>query len=378
MTDDIAVRLAMAPVRQRLPRPRVEGLAGQVAAQVRRLGPCGQACMSVAVTAGSRGISAMPLILGAVVSSLKEMGAKPYVVSAMGSHGGGTVEGQRHLLAHLGVTEESVGAPLRVTSEAVAVGTTEGGHVLYADGEAVKADAILPVNRIKAHTAFQADLASGLFKMLTVGLGKAPGAAQVHKLAAPGIFGAIVEMGRLALGAPSRHRGPRHHRERLRGDGPRRASASSRDGGAGKGAAEVQPNLPALPARTLDLLIVDEMGKDFSGTGMDTNIIGRWRVEGIPEPEFPRIGRIVALRLSRGSEGNANGIGLADFTTRKLANAIDWTPTLMNVRTTGFGSAPSARLPWGATGKPSGGPWRAWRPRPTPRSRRRAYGTPCT
>jgi hypothetical protein len=327
----------MARVRQRFPRPRIDDLRAEIAAKMERLAPSIRPGMSVAITAGSRGINEIPFILGTVVSVLKGMGARPYLVSAMGSHGGGTPEGQRNLLAHLGITEESVGAPLRVTSEAVAVGTTESGHVLYADAEAVKADAILPVNRIKAHTAFQDNLASGLFKMLTVGLGKTPGATQVHKLSSTGIFRAIVEMGRLAL-------------ERL----PVIGGLAVIENGYEETALielllpfEMESReqelleyakglLPALPVDRLDLLIVEEMGKNFSGTGMDTNIIGRWKAKGIPEPEFPSIGRIAVLRLSGASEGNANGIGLADITTRKLVEAIDWTATLMNVRTTGF------------------------------------------
>jgi hypothetical protein len=337
MRDDLEGSLSMARVRQRLPRPRVEALSEEIAAKMERLAPYVRPGMSVAVTAGSRGINAIPLVLRTVVSALSGMGARPYLVSAMGSHGGETAEGQRNLLAHLGITEESVGAPLRVTSDAEAVGTTESGHVLYADAEALKADAILPVNRIKVHTAFQDNLASGLFKMLTVGLGKGPGARQVHKLSTSGICRAIVEMGRLAL-------------ERLPVIG---GLAIIENGYEETALVEVllpsemerreqelleyaRDILPALPVRRLDLLIVEEMGKNFSGTGMDTNVIGRWKAEGIPEPEFPKIGRIVVLRLSAASEGNANGIGLADVTTRELALAIDWMPTLTNVRTTGL------------------------------------------
>jgi hypothetical protein len=265
------------------------------------------------------------------------MGAEPYLVSAMGSHGGGTAEGQRTLLEHLGVTSQSVGAPLRVTSEARIVGTTERGSVLYIDGEALKADAILLVNRIKPHTAFQDDLASGLFKMLTVGLGKVPGATQVHKLSSRGMFRSIVEMGRLGLerlpvigGLAIIENG---HEETARLE---LLLPAEMEQGEQELLKYAQGLLPILPVKRLDLLIVDEMGKDFSGTGMDTNVIGRWKAKGIREPRFPKIGRIVVLRLSKASEGNANGLGLADVATRKLVDAIDWTPTLMNVRTTGF------------------------------------------
>jgi len=337
MKEDAMGNLSMVRVRQRLPRPRIDGLREEVAARMGRLAPSVKPGMSVAITAGSRGINEIPLILRTVASVLKDMGAKPYLVSAMGSHGGGTAEGQRSLLAHLGITEESVGVPLRVTSEAVAVGKTEGGHVLYIDGEALKADAILPVNRVKAHTAFQNVLASGLFKMLTVGLGKVPGAEQVHKLSTAGIYRAIVEMGRLALSSLPVIGGlavvENGYEETAAVELLLPSEMESREKELLKYAGSL---LPALPAARLDLLIVEEMGKNFSGTGMDTNVIGRWKAKGIAEPQFPKIGRIVVLRLSKASEGNANGIGLADVTTRKLVEAIDWTPTLMNVRTTGL------------------------------------------
>jgi hypothetical protein len=327
----------MVKVRQHLPRPRIDDVGSAIFTEIRKLAPSIRSGMSVAITAGSRGINQIPFILKTVASCLREMGAEPFVVSAMGSHGGGTAEGQRNLLEHLGITEDTVGAPLRITSEAVTVGTTENGHVLYADGEAFKADAILPVNRIKIHTAFQDNLASGIFKMLTVGLGKGAGATQVHKLSSSGMFRAIVEMGRMALeklpvigGLAIIENG---YEETARIELLMPYEIEQREQELLKYAESV---MPALPVRQLDLLIVEEMGKNFSGTGMDTNIIGRWKVKDIAEPDFPKIGRIVVLRLSEASEGNANGIGLADVTTRKLVEAIDWTPTLMNVRTTGF------------------------------------------
>jgi hypothetical protein len=265
------------------------------------------------------------------------MGAKPFLVAAMGSHGGGTVEGQAHVLSHLGISEETIGAPLHITAEAVAVGVTSGGHTLYLDSEAYKADAILPVNRVKPHTAFQDKLASGLFKMLTVGLGKVPGATQVHKLSSPGMYASIVEMGRLALAKL-----PILGGLAIVENGYEETAwveallPSEMEEGEKKLLQYASGLLPRLPVNYLDVLIVDEMGKNFSGTGMDTNVIGRWKATGLPEPKAPTIRRIVVLNLSKESHGNANGLGLADVTTRKLVNSIDWNATLMNVRTTGF------------------------------------------
>lgn len=330
-------QLALAKIRQHFPRPRIDHVGAAIEQQMQRIAPGVRPGMSVAITAGSRGITGIRSILKSVVDSLRAMGAHPFLVSAMGSHGGGTPEGQTHVLHHLGIDENTVGAPLRITSDAVAVGTTPGGHILYVDKKALQADAIFAANRVKPHTAFQDDLASGLFKMLTVGLGKVPGATQVHKLSSSGMYSAIVEMGRLALeklpvlGGLAIVENGYEETARIESFLP-----AEMEEGEKKLLQYATGLLPRLPVQQLDVLIIEEMGKNFSGTGMDTNVIGRWKATGIPEPEWPKIKRIVVLGLSRESHGNANGLGLADVTTRKLVEAIDWDATLMNVRTTGF------------------------------------------
>jgi hypothetical protein len=330
-------QLALAKIRQHFPRPRIEDVAAAIEQQMQRFAPGVRQGMSIAVTAGSRGITGIPLILRTIVDSLRSMGAEPFIVAAMGSHGGGTAEGQTQVLHHLGINEKAVGAPLRITSEAVAAGVTEGGHTLYVDKEALRADAIFAVNRVKLHTAFQDKLASGLFKMLTVGLGKVHGAGQVHKLSSSGIYPSIVEMGRLAL-----ERLPVLGGLALVENGYEETAwveallPAEMEEGEKKLLQYAAGLLPRLPVRQLDVLIVDEMGKNFSGTGMDTNVIGRWKAKDFPEPEWPRIGRIVVLRLSKESHGNANGLGLADVTTKQLVETIDWNATLMNVQATGF------------------------------------------
>src|SRR5512139_1004546 len=192
-------RLRLAPVIQNFPRPRVRDVEAETAAEMRRLLPFVRPGMHVAVTAGSRGIAGIAAVLRTVARGLREMGGEPFFVSAMGSHGGGTESGQREILRHLGITEESLGAPLRVTTQAVEIGTIADGRKLYADAEAAKAGALVVVNRVKPHTAFREGLASGLFKMLAVGLGKVPGATEVHRRGSAGIYTAVLEMGRLAL-----------------------------------------------------------------------------------------------------------------------------------------------------------------------------------
>jgi hypothetical protein len=330
-------RLKMARVRQHFARPRVEDVGREIASQMRRLAGAIRPSMSVAVTAGSRGINSIPFILRTVVESLRSMGAEPFIISTMGSHGGGTAAGQENLLRHLGITEESVGAPLRITSETVEVGATPNGRVLYADAEAAKADAIFVVNRIKPHTAFQDNLASGLYKMITVGLGKVPGATQVHQYGSGEIYSALLELGRMALaklpiiGGLAIVENSLDETARLEVVLPQEMETRECDLlGYATGL------LPRLPVEELDLLIIEEIGKNFSGTGMDTNVVGRWKGVDVKGPITPQIQRVIVLRLSEQSEGNANGIGLADFTTRKLVEAIDWKATLTNVRTTGF------------------------------------------
>jgi len=327
----------MARVRQRFARPRIEDVEMEIMGQMLRFAGMVRPGMTVAVTAGSRGINGIPLILRTVVHALREMGARPFIVATMGSHGGGTPEGQKNLLRHLGITEESVGAPLRMTSDTIQVGITEKGRILYADAEAAKADGIFIVNRIKPHTAFQDNLASGLFKMITVGLGKVPGATQVHNFGSLEIYSAMVELGRMALqklpilGGLAIIENSLDETARL--DAVLPGEMEEREMDLLKYAAGL---LPRLPLETLDMVIVEEMGKNFSGTGMDTNVIGRWKGVEVSMPIRPEIKRVVVLRLSPASEGNANGIGLVDYTTRKLVDAIDWKATLMNVQTTGF------------------------------------------
>jgi hypothetical protein len=330
-------RLAMARVRQDFPRPLVEDVEAEVISQMQRLRDVVRPGLSVAVSAGSRGINDIALILRTVVRCLRSFGAEPFVFASMGSHGGGTPTGQTNLLHHLGITEQTVEAPFRITSESVQVGTTESGHILFADAEAARADAVFIVNRIKPHTAFRDRLASGLIKMLTVGMGKVPGASQVHRLGSAGIYPAIVEMGRLCLEKMPVMGGLAIIENSLEETAKIEVLLPS----------EIEPGekrlleyawqlLPGLPLKELDVLIIDEIGKNYSGTGMDTNVVGRWKDIGLKGPVSPQIGRIVVLRLSSASEGNANGIGLADFTTRKLVESIDWKVTLTNVRTTGF------------------------------------------
>ncbi len=327
----------MAPVRIAFPRPRVADTRAAVRDALEALHLGDLRGRRIAVTAGSRGIREIVAVLSTVVSWLSHRGALPLVVAAMGSHGGATSDGQRALLAQLGITPESVGAPVLTDMDTVEVGRTSRGLVVYCDRNAALADGILVVNRIKPHTAFAEPFGSGLLKMLAVGLGKAPGAAQIHRQGPTHMAEAIDDIARVVLvrgkvlGGVALIENAYEETAVVEGIPPARIPPREREL-----FVDAHRLMPRLPVDELDMLVVDEMGKDYSGTGMDVNVIGRWRLPGMPEPGSPRIRRIVALRLSAASEGNAQGVGLADVVTTRLVGAIDPVTTYVNNITSTF------------------------------------------
>ena len=322
--------IQLAPVRQSVSEQQVDNVSAAVwnglnaVALSERVRPG----MRVAVAVGSRGISCYREVVKAVVETLQALGAEPFLVPAMGSHGGGTAEGQHEVLVGYGMAD--LGVPILSSLEVKQIGET-GGMPIYWDRHAAEADAVIPVNRVKAHTAFRADHESGLCKIMTIGLGKKRGAATLHAhdagtaipLAAqvilknmPVVAGvAIVENGRHAAADIAVLPGERIFQEEPRL--LRQAKALQ----------------PSIPFDDLDLLVVHEMGKNISGTGMDTNIIGMWRRNGGPrEPNF----RVLAvLDLTPDSHGNASGVGLADLIPERLRAKIDWHATYTNCLTAG-------------------------------------------
>ena len=322
--------IQLAPVRQSVSEQQVDNVSAAVwnglnaVALSERVRPG----MRVAVAVGSRGISCYREVVKAVVETLQALGAEPFLVPAMGSHGGGTAEGQHEVLVGYGMAD--LGVPILSSLEVKQIGET-GGMPIYWDRHAAEADAVIPVNRVKAHTAFRADHESGLCKIMTIGLGKKRGAATLHAhdagtaipLAAqvilknmPVVAGvAIVENGRHAAAEIAVLPGERIFQEEPRL--LRQAKALQ----------------PSIPFDDLDLLVVHEMGKNISGTGMDTNIIGMWRRNGGPrEPNF----RVLAvLDLTPDSHGNASGVGLADLIPERLRAKIDWHATYTNCLTAG-------------------------------------------
>jgi hypothetical protein len=268
---------------------------------------------------------------------LRSAGATPFLVPAMGSHGGGTAEGQVEVLASLGVTEPIVRCPILSSMEVVQLGTTDDGLPVYLDRNAAGADGIVVINRVKKHTDFHGEIESGLMKMICIGLGKKAQADLVHSYGAPGLrkYVPLVAQVTLAkapilLGIATLENGYEETAE------IHVFEASAIEDGEKRLLRKNKRTYPMLPFDRLDLLIVDRIGKDVSGTGMDTNVIGRIRIPGEPEPDRPRIRTIVALSLTEASHGNAVGVGLADLISQRLRDQIDAAAMAVNVITSGF------------------------------------------
>ena len=329
----------IARVRQIHDQPEVDDVPGAVALAIRssriasRVKPGG----SIALTVGSRGIAGIGPIARAAVGALQGMGFAPFVVAAMGSHGGGTAEGQRALLAELGFTETSVGCPIRSEMETATVGTNSFGLPIHFDRNALGADGIVLLNRIKPHTSFTGRYESGLLKMLTIGLGKHQGAEQVHKLGLPGLRKLLPEVGAFLM-----EKTPVAFGVALLENAEEKTARVV--GVEPEDLLEVEPRLldearklmARLPFDQIDVLVVGELGKNYSGTGLDPNVIGRQRVETMPDLPRPVVTRLAVLDLSAETRGNATGIGLADLTTSRLVAAIDPKPMRVNCMTSNF------------------------------------------
>ncbi len=330
---------AMVLCRQEFPRQTVGDPAKELAELIQSSWLAQEIMpgQSVAITAGSRGIAAIDRMMKALVHSLKEMGAKPFVINAMGSHGGATKTGQTKVLRSLGITEQTVGCPVKVSMNVEKIGELENGFTVFFDSNALHADHIIVMNRIKAHTSVTGPVQSGLCKMCTVGLGKVKGAAQLHRYG-PSLMGRIIQdvasfvAGRTpiaaGLGIVENAYGEVAKLELVRPDSFPETDARL--------LVESMRLKARLPVSALDLLVVEEMGKRHSGTGLDTNVIGRLRISGEAEPSKPRIERIAVLSLDASSHGNAQGVGLADLITHRLFKEIDLTITYKNILTSTY------------------------------------------
>lgn len=330
--------LRLAPVTIRFPRPVVDDVAAatrDAVAEVlatRTLAPGSE----IGITLGSRGIANIAVIAGAAIDALKAQGHRPFVIPAMGSHGGATAEGQRNLLAHYGLTTEALGVPIRDAMDARSLGTTPEGVEAFIAETGWDSDGVLLLNRVKPHTDFKGPLESGLAKMCAIGLGKYEGARASH----PQVFGIglgnairaaagrIIESGKI-IGGVAILENAYHETAKI--------EAVPLDGFFAheeRLLAEAKALMGRLPLDEIDVLLFDRMGKNISGTGLDTNIIGRSTygyVQGQPwERGMPTVHRIIVRDVADESNGNAMGMGLVDFVPRRFAKKVNEEVTMLN------------------------------------------------
>jgi hypothetical protein len=322
-------------VRQTFPAPRVDDISGEVRAQLERLalGPRVRPGQSVAITAGSRGIANIHLVLRAIVEHLKGLGLAPLVVPAMGSHGGGTAEGQRRVIESYGITEEFLGCPIRAGMETVVVCRTPEGLPVHFDRHAYQADHVLICNRVKPHTRFVGELESGLMKMLLIGLGKCAGAEVYHRAIQDYTFGQIVR----SVAAEVIHKchilagvaiveNAYDQTARIAAVAPEEFEAREKEL-----LVLARAWMPRLPFARVDLLLIDEIGKNISGTGLDTNVVGRkFDDHKAVAGEVPQVKLIAVRGLTAATHGNAVGLGLAEFCKSQVVREMDFAATRLN------------------------------------------------
>lgn len=337
-------------VEQHFDAPRVDDIPAAVRRALERSGLLNrvQPGASVAVGVGSRGVRNIAIIARAVVDCLHEAGAKPFVFPAMGSHGGATAEGQRGILAELGVTEETVGAEIRSSMEVRQIGQIPGGPALYQDANAAAADCALLINRVKPHTDFRSHIESGLAKMAVIGMGKQHGASVIHAYGGAG-FQRFLEPAARIYEANTNLIGGIAVIENACDETAEIHGLLASEIGAQREAellVRAKSLMASLPFPEIDVLVVRHLGKNISGTGMDTNIIGRLMIPRQPE-HFGDIdiAVIALLDITPQSHGNAAGIGLANVMTARLLKKIDWAATYTNSVTSGIFGMQRVNMP---------------------------------
>jgi hypothetical protein len=330
-------------IRQQFERPLVADVRAEVLNELARiqLNKRVQRGQSVAITAGSRGIANIAGIIRAAVDYFKSLGAKPFIIPAMGSHGGGTPEGQRRILADYGITEKSCGCAIRDRMATLIIDHTDEGVPVHFSREARKADHVLVVGRVKLHTELLGKFQSGLMKMMLIGLGKHEGAKVYHRAfhdysldqIVKSVGRRVIKKGRIVAGlgiVENAYDETAAIRAALPGDietCEQELLALS------------QKWMPRLPFKQADILLIDEIGKDISGCGMDTNVVGRKYHEHRPaRKEFPKITRIVVRGLTEKTKGNATGLGKSEFCLTRVVKQMDKHVTWVNVTTAGYPS----------------------------------------
>ena len=330
----------MAKVKQIFDQPEITDISGKIREELynKNLRARVKPGQRIAVTAGSRGISNIPLIIKIIIEELKAVGTEPFVLAAMGSHGGATPEGQNEVLESLGITEESVGAPIEASMEVDIIGSLPGGIDVYLSRIAMEADGIFVVGRIKPHTDFKGEIESGLLKMLAIGLGNQKGAEMIHWHRYDGYHRVLPESGKLIAEKVNIIMGlglmenAHHHTAMIKALLPEEFYDEEL-----VLLEKAKDMLPRLPFKDIDVLIVEEIGNNISGVGMDTNVTGKFWMPNEHDTRAPEIKKIAVLDLTEETHGNAIGIGLADVTTRRAFEKIDHHQTYVNCLTQGSG-----------------------------------------
>jgi len=326
---------ALIRVEQQFSRERIDNIRSEVLAQLGQMEDAVRPGDKIAIAVGSRGIANLALIVRTVVDWVKSRQGEPFIVPAMGSHGGGVAKEQEKILERLGITRSRVGAPIKSSMETVTLPQGEGEHPVYMDRNAYEADGTIVINRVKVHGDFFGEIESGLMKMCAIGLGKHKLALQIHGRGINRLEAEFVKAARRMIKTANIRLGiavlenAYHETMIIKALPPDRFEEEEK-----KLLRIYKSIMPRLPVDELDILIVDEIGKDVSGAGMEPKIVGRLR-SGFKEPEKPKIRYIVTTDLTDASCGNACGVGLADFITRKLLNKIDLDSTNENVITSG-------------------------------------------
>src|ERR1043165_3190500 len=323
----------LAHVAQLLPRDHIDDVRAETKQRLLQSGFLNslKPDARIAITAGSRGMGGFVELIAGIVDAVKATGGQPFIIPAMGSHGGATEAGQTEILQRLGVTEATTGAPIHATMHTHALGNSDTGAIAHLDSLAADADGVIVLARTKTHPENTAGVASGLLKMVTVGLGKQAGAQEAHTHGLWPSVNAVPQLtmahAKILCGVAVVENGFRQpviinvvppHYDAFHDSDEQLLEAA-------------KPHVAKIPFQQLDLLIVDELGKNISGTGMDLNVIGNWRMSGgPPQPDYRRI---VVLSLTRESLGNGLGIGLADFTTQRFMDEYDPAVTYVNLLT---------------------------------------------
>lgn len=324
----------MVKVRQIFEAPEVGEVEGVLRQEIAKEG-VGEGIhpgMRIAIAVGSRGVAEISKITRVVAEEIKARGGQPFVVPGMGSHGGATAEGQKQVLAGLGVTEEKIGCPIISSMEVVEVGKLPNGLAVLIDKNAYEADGIVVINRVKAHTAFRGPCESGMAKMITIGLGKQKGADACHAYSFKYMADHVVEMAKIKLEKANFLFGVGTIENAYDKVAKIVAVPSEKIIETDQQMlTEAKQRMGKILFDRIDVLIVDYMGKEISGDGMDPNITGRYATP--YASGGPNVNKLVVLDLTPQTHGNANGIGIADFTTRKLFNQIDYESTYTNCLT---------------------------------------------